>query len=338
MNQKRKKILKWFNSKKIREKLIFILMQLALIQAIVIFVAYLIIGRNVEQIIIFILVTSIVSIILLCLISIFSYIYIIKPIENLTQYIKMLKLKGNKCIRLPKGKLKEITKHTERLVEADVIIDKIDVIIDKIVCKEVDMKKNEFEILQSGIKTHFLYNTLNGIADLAQNNSDEKTYDAIMSLGNFYRNFLSDGRKEISLKEEIEMVKNYLKIQKLRYEDMFEAEYEIDEKLLDIIVPKLILQPLVENSLYHGIRLKGEKGIVKISIYKEGENMHIVVFDTGVGMSQKQLNSIMGKGGNGGFGLKSTIRRIQYYYNVIDSYEITTKEGFYFKIDIRIPM
>lgn len=140
-----------------------------------------------------------------------------------------------------------------------------------------------------------------------------------MALGDFYRGYLSKGKNEIPLREEIEMVKSYLEIQKLRYGDIFEVEYEIDEKLLNILVPKLILQPLVENSIYHGIRLKGEKGIIKISVYKEKDRAHIVVFDTGVGMSEKQLQDIMNdEGGGKSFGLKSTIERIQYYYNDLD--------------------
>jgi two-component system sensor histidine kinase YesM len=330
MIQKIKEILEWFNSKKIRQKLIFVLLKLVLIQAIMIFIAYLAMRENTEQTTIFILAITIVSIISLCLISVFSYIYIVKPIEKLMQYINMLKLEGDGCIELFNQKRKEILKDTKRLVE-------VDKIIDEAICKEREIKKLKFHALQESIKPHFLYNTLSSIAAIALENSDEKTYDAIMTLRNYYREFLSKGKKEISLREEIEMVKNYLKIQKLRFGDMFEAEYEIDENLLDIIVPKLILQPLVENSLYHGIRLKGEKGIIKISVYKE-KRIHLVVFDTGVGMSEKQLKEIMSKGGKESFGLKGTINRIQYYYNDLDLYEITTKEGLYFKIDIKIPM
>jgi len=234
----------------------------------------------------------------------FSYIDIVRPAEKIRGYINELKSKENELIR-----------------------------------KEREIGKMKFGALQEGIKPHFLYNALSCIAAIALENSDEKTCNAIMALGDFYRGYLSKGKNEIPLREEIEMVKSYLEIQKLRYGDIFEVEYEIDEKLLNILVPKLILQPLVENSIYHGIRLKGEKGIIKISVYKEKDRAHIVVFDTGVGMSEKQLQDIMNdEGGEKSFGLKSTIERIQYYYNDLDLYEITTKEGLYFRIDIKIPI
>ena len=286
MIEKIKKIFNWFNFKKIKEKLIFVLLKLVLTQAIIIFIAYLTIGKNTEQITIFILAVLIISVISLCLIGVFFYMYIVKPVESLMQCINMLKSEENQCIELFEKQRKEILKDTKRLVE-------VDKTIEEIICKERKIKKMEFETLQESIKPHFLYNALSSIAAIALENSDEKTYNAVMALGNFYKGFLSRGRKKISLREEIEIVKNYLEIQKLRFGDMFEAEYEIDEKLLDITVPKLILQPLVENSLYHGIRLKGEKGIIKISVYKKEERVHIVVFDTGVGMSEKQLKDII---------------------------------------------
>lgn len=332
MIRKAKEAFGWFNTKKIKEKLILILLKSVLIHAIIIFTLYLIMGKNTEQTTMFILAISTVSVISLCLICVFMYIYAVKPVARLMQCIDMLKHEEKGCPELFEKQTKEILNNSKRLAEFDKIINEF-------ICKEREIKKMKFEILQGGIKPHFLYNALSSIAAVALENSDNKTYDAIMALGNFYKGFLSNGKNEITLREEIEMVKNYLEIQKLRYGDMFEAEYEIDEKLLDITVPKLIVQPLVENSLYHGIRLKGEKGIIKISVYKEGERVHIVVLDTGVGMSEKKLKEIMNsKEGEKSFGLKSTIERIQYYYNDLNLYDITTKEGYYFKIDIKIPI
>ena len=88
-------------------------------------------------------------------------------------------------------------------------------------------------------------------------------HEALETLGSFYRNFLSKGGREIRLYREVNIVRDYLALQKLRYGDIIEDEYDIDDDVNDCIVPKLILQPLVENSIYHGIRLKGEKGQIK---------------------------------------------------------------------------
>ncbi|MDQ2086062.1 histidine kinase [Herbivorax sp. ANBcel31] len=332
MSYKIKEIAKWFNCKKLREKLLIIFIQLIVVQAIVVFATYLMLQKNSDQMMIYILASTIIYIIFSCITGTFIYMHIVKPIEKLIQYIDIPKSKKNsEPNKEMKNKIEKHIMDTTKLIE-------VDKIINELLYREREIKRAEMEVLQERINPHFLYNALGTIANLALENSDEKTYDAIEALGNFYRKFLSGGNKEVSLKEEIEMVKNYLKIQKLRYEDVFEDKYEIDENLLNIVVPKLFLQPLVENSLYHGVRLKEGRGTIKISVYQKEEKIHIVVFDTGVGMSEKHLKQIMDKGGKNGFGLKSTIERIQYYYSTSDVYEITTKEGFYFKIDIKIPM
>jgi two-component system sensor histidine kinase YesM len=200
------------------------------------------------------------------------------------------------------------------------------------------MQKAELEVLREQINPHFLYNTLGTIADLALQNSADEVYDAIETLGNFYRRFLSKGSKEITIREEVAIVRDYLKLQKLRYEDVFEDEYDLQEDLLDIKIPKLILQPLVENSLYHGVRLKGEKGIIRVSVYEKDQRLHIVVYDSGVGMNPEQIQSLMNENNNKSFGLKGTIERIRYYYDMDDVFEIRSKEGEYCEVDIKIPL
>ena len=100
---------------------------------------------------------------------------------------------------------------------------------------------------------HFLYNSLGAISYLVTSTQNEKAYDLIISLSEYYRESLSKGNKVIPLSTEINIVKNYLKLQKVRFPEVFSDEYEIQEDLLSCRIPKLILQPLVENSLYHGI-------------------------------------------------------------------------------------
>jgi two-component system sensor histidine kinase YesM len=106
---------------------------------------------------------------------------------------------------------------------------------------------------------------------------------------------------------------------------------------MDIQVPKLILQPLVENSLYHGVRLKGEKGVIRISAFRKKNKLHIVVYDNGVGMNEEQIRKIM-LVNHKNFGFRGTIERIRYYYGVEDIYEIRSVEGRYTEVDIKIPL
>lgn len=281
-------------------------------------------------------ITIIISLTVICLIiiGIFISVYITNPIEKLVQYMDILKLGWNKRgnLRLSNlgiGYLKNIKNN--KLIE-------INRLIDELLEKEKAMQKAELEILREQINPHFLYNTLGTIADLALQNSADEVYDAIETLGNFYRRFLSKGSKEITIREEVAIVKDYLKLQKLRYEDVFEDEYDLQEDLLDIKIPKLILQPLVENSLYHGVRLKGEKGIIKVSVYEKDQWVHIVVYDTGVGMNPEQIEFLMNENNNKSFGLKGTIERIRYYYDTDDVFEIRSEEGEYCEVDIKIPL
>nr|WP_235715914.1 sensor histidine kinase [Acetivibrio cellulolyticus] len=287
------------------------------------------------QAIAIIVMIMILSILCLIIIGIFIFVFIANPIERLMQFMNVERLGfGKDEIEnkyMLKSKENDLKMKNSRLIE-------INQIIRELLYKEKTMRKAELEVLQEQINPHFLYNTLGTIADLALEISADEIYDAVETLGNFYRRFLSKGSKEIAIREEVAIVKDYLKLQKLRYQDVFEDEYELQEDLLDIKVPKLILQPLVENSIYHGVRPKGEKGIIKISVYAEAGILHIGVYDTGVGMTLEQINSIMNEDNKKSFGFKGTIDRIRYYYDEEDVFEIKSEEGEYCLVDIKIPL
>lgn len=219
----------------------------------------------------------------------------------------------------------------------DMLIE-IDRLISQLIQQEKDRQKAEMDALQEQIKPHFLYNTLDTIGYMSLQNSPEEVYDAIETLGNFYRKFLSKGSKTIRLGDEIAIVKDYITLQKLRYDDMFEDEYVIQEGLSDCLVPKLILQPLVENSIYHGIRLKGERGLIRISVSADEHFIRINVFDTGVGMNAEQIQRLMDDNDTKSFGFKGTMDRIRYFYERDDIFDIESEEGKFCSITINIPI
>jgi two-component system sensor histidine kinase YesM len=218
-------------------------------------------------------------------------------------------------------------------------------VLNRLIDKEKMVQRVEMRVLQEQIKPHFLYNSLETISYMACEAGADKVYSALETLGSFYRNFLSKGDREIPLKREIQIIRDYLSIQKLRYGENINDEYDIDESVLEIMIPKLILQPLVENSIYHGIRVKGEPGLIKISAKREGNNLEVRVHDTGVGMSEEQIKNIL-DGENGeeneeeealsGFGLKGTIRRIRYYCKADDAIRIISEEGEYTEIVLKL--
>lgn len=223
------------------------------------------------------------------------------------------------------------------------MIDHVNDLIGTLVDKEKILRRAELRVLQEQIKPHFLYNSLETIGFMALDAGAPKVHEALETLGSFYRNFLSKGGKEIRLKKEISIVRDYLSLQKLRYGDIIEDEYEIDDNTLECIVPKLILQPLVENSIYHGIRLTGEKGQIKISSFLVDGILHLKVRDTGVGMSSEQIDTVLNKNRSKGdedtddsFGLWGTIERIRIYCNRDDVVSIRSEVGEYTEVEFII--
>lgn len=266
-------------------------------------------------------------------IGLFIKFSITNPVESLVRSMREVKNGWLRrvSIKLPDDEIGELkNSYNTMLVE-------INRLIDVIVEKETAYQKAELNALQEQMKPHFLYNTLETIALLALEKPREEVYDAIETLGDFYRKFLSKGREQITLSDEFEIAKNYLKLQELRYGDIFRATYELDEKVQNVLIPRLILQPLVENAIYHGIRPKGEKGDILIEAKLQEQELVIKVRDTGIGASQTWISEVMSKEGQS-FGLKSTLERISKYYHDRSSYHISSEEGYYFEVYIYIPV
>jgi two-component system, sensor histidine kinase YesM len=128
-----------------------------------------------------------------------------------------------------------------------------------------------------------------------------------------------------------------LKLQKYRYGDIFDDEYEVDVSLLATQVPKLILQPIVENALYHGVRVKGEKCVIRVRVAREGSDVIIEVYDSGVGMSKEKIAQILHPGVNERFGLIGTIERLRYFSGRDDVIEIESQIGEYTRVRLKLP-
>ncbi len=269
----------------------------------------------------------------------FISINITRPIEHLTSAMTNSKAMGP----LQKINLPLPDNEIRRLADTyNSMIDHINHLITELIEKEKSIQKVEMRMLHEQIKPHFLYNSLETISYMALQSDAPRVHDALETLGSFYRNFLSKGSREIPLRSEILIVRDYLALQKLRYGEIFDDEYELDESVLDTMIPKLILQPLAENSLYHGIRLKGEKGIIRISAFEKDGAVHIKVYDTGIGMTQDKIAEVLSgdtKDENDlmGFGLKGTIDRIRYYCNYHQVIEIRSEPGEFTEIEIIIP-
>lgn len=214
----------------------------------------------------------------------------------------------------------------------------INQLIEELLQKEKTLRMAELDALQEQMKPHFLYNTLDMIRYMALENRTDEVYNMLETLGNFYRRFLSKGSTDLSLREEIEIVKSYLSLQRTRFEDIFTDEYEIEEGLSSIRVPRLILQPLVENSIYHGIRPKGEHGVIRVTVKRQEDFLFLSIYDNGIGMSAHQRELLFSGKDSRSFGFQGTIERIRYYYKTEDVFEIHSVEGEYCEIILKLPL
>ena len=188
----------------------------------------------------------------------------------------------------------------------------------------------ELQLIQAQVNPHFLYNTLDTIVWLVEGGMDQDAVDMITSLSVFFRTSLSKGKDIIPLSEEERHTLSYLEIQQSRYRDILEFEINIPAELDNIMVPKLTLQPLAENALYHGIKNKRGKGKILIEGFDLGEDMMLRVTDYGQGMTPERLHEVqeaIRTGERAGFGLAAVSERIALYYGPGYGLKISSTEG-----------
>ncbi|MBD7908420.1 sensor histidine kinase [Sporosarcina gallistercoris] len=193
---------------------------------------------------------------------------------------------------------------------------KIEKLMLEITEKEKHLRTSEISALHSQINPHFLYNTLDTIVWMAEFGDHEKVIDLTKALASFFRLSLSGGSELTTVENELEHVERYLFIQKERYGDKLKYEIHCDEAVKDIEMPKLIVQPIAENALYHGIRGLSDGGVISISAVSEGDDLVLIVHDTGDGYDVEAVNDA---GANvttklGGVGIRNVDERIRLYY------------------------
>lgn len=193
------------------------------------------------------------------------------------------------------------------------------------------LRKAELRTLQAQINPHFLYNTLDAIVWKAEAGEKDEVIHLTSALSDFFRISLSSGADWIPISQEKKHIEGYLKIQQTRYRDIMDYEIDIPDEIGDYYILKLLLQPLVENALYHGVKIKRGGGFIRVSGKVQDGLLVFSVKDTGLGMSPEQLADLkdrMKKGqpsvseGNGGFGLVNVNMRIRLYYNQADDLRI----------------
>ena len=202
------------------------------------------------------------------------------------------------------------------------------------------LHRAELELLQAQINPHFLYNTLDSIAILAESQREEDVIDMVTSLSTFFRNSLSRGEDIIPLRSELVQAKSYLEIQQIRYSDILTYSISVPESIQDRPVPKLILQPLIENALYHGIKNRRGRGTITITGAEEDGMILLRVRDNGAGMSPEQLAQLQSgvyEEHHSGLGLKNVHQRIRLYCGEPYGLSFEREPGVGTTVTVRLP-
>lgn len=241
---------------------------------------------------------------------------ITKPVHELSQATKKI-AGGDFSTRVTVGTKDEIGTLADSVNE---MTEHLEDFVEKIKEDERKMRHTELRLLQEQINPHFLYNTLDTIVWLVEGNATDKAVNMVVSLSDFFRIVLSKGKDVITLKEEEQHIRSYLEIQQVRYRDILDYDIQIPQELYQYKILKLTLQPLVENSLYHGIKTKRGKGTIYVRGRLEGEKIYLDVKDTGVGMNEAELASLRSKitrpckETDSGFGLANVNERLRMNY------------------------
>lgn len=209
----------------------------------------------------------------------------------------------------------------------NVMTEKIHTLMEQNIYEQEEKRKNEMKALQAQINPHFLYNTLDSIIWMSEAGKNEEVVLMTSALARLLRQTISNDKAKVTVSEEINYVRSYLTIQKMRYKDKLEFQINVSPEIMSVKIIKFALQPLVENAIYHGLKYKETKGNLVIEGYKEGEKAVLVVKDDGVGMDEQTLEHIFDGSQKGdksnGVGVPNVQKRLQLYYG--PEYGITYK-------------
>jgi two-component system, sensor histidine kinase YesM len=271
------------------------------------------------------------------IISYFISVRITQPIEILRQSVQSVE-SGNFDIDVTVDSTDEVNGLAQ---DFNIAIRKIKELIFQNAKTYEDKRKHELKALQAQINPHFLYNTLDSIIWMIECEENQDAITMTSSLAKFFRMGLSRGSEIVSVQDEIEHLTSYLVIQKLRYKDRLDYTIEMNPEILSSRTLKLLLQPLAENAIYHGLKTQDRIGMLKVTGEQEGNDLIFKVIDNGTGMTRQELDDLMNgrlaSKGLGGVGVKNVRERIRLYFG--DSYGVTyeSEKGSGTTATIRLP-
>jgi len=234
-----------------------------------------------------------------------------RPIKRLQKQMKQVE-KGNFDIRSEVLAENEIGQLGRTF---NVMVGRIKELMDQILQNENAKRKNELKLLQAQINPHFLYNTLDSIIWMAARRKHEEVMEMTSALAKLFRAIINRNNETVSVRVELEHISNYLSIQKMRYKDKLGYLIDVDPDMMEYQVPKIILQPIVENAIYHGIKNKPGLGTIRITGLIQDSDLVFIVEDNGIGMDPESIEQAMksSEGSGQSIGLRNVNERIKLF-------------------------
>lgn len=293
---------------------------------------------------------EVVNMVILCMVALLNVLLTIVFTRGITRPLKQLAEAAN---QVAEGNLDIETAETESRDEVGVVTRAFNQMVlslqgyirrlkesmesesamkEKELMMEAHLKDAQLKYLQAQINPHFLFNTLNAGAQLAMMEEAENTYRYIQNVADFFRYNIKESRESVTLRQEIEIVDNYIYILNVRFSGEIHFRKHVDEDLTDVLVPGMILQPIVENSINYGIRNIDWEGYIDLSVYREGDHICISIRDNGIGMSSEKIQKIMNsrlketdlEQSSNGIGLDNVIGRLRLFFGMEEVMEITS--------------
>lgn len=289
-----------------------------------------------NRIIRLIVLIGIFSIVLFITISYIIASSVSRPISHLTLLMKNI-MKGDMKLRANNEYNAEIGVLASGFNQ---LMDRIQQLIKEVYAEQELKRKMELSLNQELIKPHFLYNAIGIIESLINLDKKREAKELTRHLSDFYKLSLSKGEDVIPVEDEIMLTKKYLEIQGYRYIEFITFDIKVHKGLEGYMIPKLTLQPIVENAIYHGLKEKGGLGKITLSTMIKDENLMIMLHDNGIGMNQTTIDVTMRNDvtdTDEGFGISSVDKRLKLYFGPEYGLTIKSKKGYYTLVTIKIP-
>lgn len=263
-----------------------------------------------------------------------------RPINKLVKYI--LDIGDGKFYKNPDiesdDEIGMIGKGVNRMSE------KIEQLMQQRVDNEKEKKDLEIKMLQAQINPHFLYNTLDSIKWIAMIQKNSGIVKVVTALSCLLKNMAKGFNEKVTVNQELKFLEDYITVEKIRYVELFDVTYDINERLHNAYIVKLTLQPLVENAIFKGIHASGRAGIIRIKVYTDEMNLFVTVEDNGIGICKEKVSTMLSQTEKvksstmSGIGLPNVDRRLKMVYGEEYGLSIDSVEGEYTKITVKVPL